>query len=55
MGYHNARSETMLVSAMNRLTRKVDALNLWHRCEKRGSRNHLEGDLMAVAMMRKIL
>jgi len=39
---------------MNRLTQNVNALNFWHRCEKIEFRNHLEGDLMAVAMMRKM-
>jgi len=37
-------------SAMNRPIQNVDALNLWHRCEKRGFRNHLEDDLMGVMM-----
>jgi hypothetical protein len=35
---------------MNRLIRNVIALNLWLRSEKRGSRNHLEDDLMGEMM-----
>jgi hypothetical protein len=39
---------------MNRHTQNVHALNLWHRCEKRGYRNQREADLKEVVMRRKM-
>jgi hypothetical protein len=40
---------------MNRPTQNVNALNLLRRCEKRGFKNRLEGDLRGAEMMRKTL